>query len=191
MGTGHGWASVHSVAWNCSAPGRAFVVQKPPTAQNYAIGCWVDTVAATTPIAPFTHPLGHVEGTRRSGLEPRSLFYAQLAMRHLGTTGVEAITEESVPGSWALLDVYPNPMNPETRIEVQLQRSGPASLTVYDLLGREIAEIFRGELSEGRHAFRWSPERATSGIYILRLHVQPVGSPSVATIVFRKILLLR
>ncbi len=191
MGTGHGWASVHSVAWNCSAPGRAFVVQKPPTAQNYAIGCWVDTVAAATPIAPFTHPMGHVEGTRRPGLEPRSLFFAQLAMRHLGTTGVETRTEEAVPGSWALLDIFPNPMNPETRIEVRLQRSGPASLKVYDLLGREIAEIFRGELTEGTYVFRWSPERAASGTYIVRLHVRPFGSPTAGTAVVRKVLLLR
>lgn len=35
MGTGHGWAGANYVAWNCEGP---LVCQKPPTAQNWAIG---------------------------------------------------------------------------------------------------------------------------------------------------------
>ncbi|MDP6039681.1 MAG: hypothetical protein QGG64_14115 [Candidatus Latescibacteria bacterium] len=36
-GTGHGWAGAQKVLWNCEA--ESFIVQKPPTSQNYAIGC--------------------------------------------------------------------------------------------------------------------------------------------------------
>ena len=35
MGSGHGWAGANYVAWNCEGP---LVCQKPPTAQNWAIG---------------------------------------------------------------------------------------------------------------------------------------------------------
>ncbi|MDH3246498.1 MAG: hypothetical protein OEM26_17900, partial [Saprospiraceae bacterium] len=39
-GTSHGWASVHSVAWNVAVPSsKRIVLQKPPGRQNYAIGC--------------------------------------------------------------------------------------------------------------------------------------------------------
>lgn len=34
-GTGHGWSGANYVAWNCEGP---LVCQKPPTAQNWAIG---------------------------------------------------------------------------------------------------------------------------------------------------------
>lgn len=36
-GTGHGWAGANQLAWNCSAD--SMNIQRPPTAQNWAIGC--------------------------------------------------------------------------------------------------------------------------------------------------------
>src|ERR1017187_1048635 len=37
MGSGHGWTTGWSVAWNCTA--KTFVIQQPPGALNWAIGC--------------------------------------------------------------------------------------------------------------------------------------------------------
>jgi len=37
-GSGHGWSTVNSVAWNCDLNGGDFWMQKPPTAQNWSIG---------------------------------------------------------------------------------------------------------------------------------------------------------
>lgn len=38
-GTGHGWAAAHSVAWNYDlGQNGSAVIQKPPRAQNYAVG---------------------------------------------------------------------------------------------------------------------------------------------------------
>ncbi|MBM7787208.1 pectate lyase family protein [Tenggerimyces flavus] len=79
-GTGHGWATVHSVAWNCDLAGRTLVVQRPPTGQNYAIGCR----GIVTGDGPFDHPTGHIEGANRPGLTPGSLYEAQLAARLRG-----------------------------------------------------------------------------------------------------------
>ena len=191
FGTGHGWASVHSVAWNCSAPGRAFVVQKPPTAQNYAIGCWVDTVASSRPLAPFTHPRGYVEGTRQAGLEPRSLFYAQLADRLGASTGVHDLAGAEFPEQWVMMDVYPNPMNPETKIQYTLHHPGIVTLTVFDLLGRVVAELVDGERPVGTHVVRWSPDRSASGMYLLRLHARSGDQPTRGAVAVRKIVLAR
>lgn len=80
MGTGHGWASVNSVAWNYQSGGHAVIIQKPPTAQNYAIGCF-GTVTGMHPPAPFDQPEGYIEGTNQANLSPRSLYLAQLADR--------------------------------------------------------------------------------------------------------------
>jgi len=75
-GTGHGWSAAHSVAWNCDLAGGRGVVQKPPTAQNYAIGC----AGQINGNGPFAHPTGYIEGTGQS-IEPLSLYEAQLADR--------------------------------------------------------------------------------------------------------------
>lgn len=77
-GTGHGWSAAHSVAWNCNASsGGRIWIQRPPTAQNYGIGC----TGNVTGTGPFAGPAGHIEGTNQPGLEPHSLYLAQLAQR--------------------------------------------------------------------------------------------------------------
>jgi hypothetical protein len=76
-GTGHGWATAHGVGWNCDVAGTRLVVQKPPTAQNYAIGC----SGTITGDGPFDQPAGYIEGANTPGLFPASLYDAQLAER--------------------------------------------------------------------------------------------------------------
>ncbi|MDR1282727.1 MAG: peptidoglycan-binding protein, partial [Opitutaceae bacterium] len=76
-GAGHGWAAAHSVAWRCDTDGRRLIIQKPPTAQNYAIGCTGNVESK----GYFPQPAGHMEGSNRPGLEPRSLYRAQLTAR--------------------------------------------------------------------------------------------------------------
>lgn len=80
-GSGHGWSAAHSVLWNCdvSRPGRdaSILVEEPPTAQNYAIGC-----KGVVETGPFDQSLGYVEGTNQSAeLVPNSLYEAQLLCR--------------------------------------------------------------------------------------------------------------
>ncbi|MFC1763744.1 peptidoglycan-binding protein [Planctomycetota bacterium] len=78
-GTSHGWGTVNSVVWNTdTSAGGEIVVQKPPTAQNYAIGC----SGAVSGDSPFPGPAGFIEGTNEGEtLRPQSLYQAQLADR--------------------------------------------------------------------------------------------------------------
>ena len=82
FGTGHGWAAAHSVMWNCDAdrPGAdaAIVIEQPPTAQNYAIGCNGNFSID----GPFNQPIGYIEGANNADqLIPISLYEAQLLHR--------------------------------------------------------------------------------------------------------------
>ncbi|WP_342750844.1 peptidoglycan-binding protein [Termitidicoccus mucosus] len=76
-GTAHGWGLAHSVAWRCAAGGARICVQRPPHAQNYAIGCSGDVSGE----GPFKAPAGHIEGVNKTGLDPASLYLAQLNER--------------------------------------------------------------------------------------------------------------
>ncbi len=82
-GTGHGWASAHSVAWAHDLADGIGIIQRPPTAQNYAIG-GSGTFTGATPPAPFKQPEGYIEGTGKPGLHPESLYERQLAERLCG-----------------------------------------------------------------------------------------------------------
>lgn len=82
-GTSHGWAMVTGVAWNCDLtagnPDKGhLIIQRPPTGQNYAIGC---NAAKVDGNGPFDGEPGYIEGTNRTGLYPESLYEAQLAHR--------------------------------------------------------------------------------------------------------------
>jgi hypothetical protein len=79
-GTSHGWSAAHSVAWNCDVADSKLILQKPPTAQNYAIGC----KGTITGDGPFQQPVGYIEGANQAGLLPASLYEAQFADRVRG-----------------------------------------------------------------------------------------------------------
>ena len=86
MGTGHGWAAVQSVLWNCDVDASYGTIglQQPPTSQNYAIGCKAKKITGK-PVSASDFTLGYVEGQNRSGLTPQSLYKAQLSARQKGT----------------------------------------------------------------------------------------------------------
>lgn len=76
MGSGHGWAGVTQVLWNCKA--RIVAVQNPWTSgNNYCIGLQGEK----TPGHFKDRPDGIWEGHNKSGLIPVSLYLAQLKAR--------------------------------------------------------------------------------------------------------------
>lgn len=76
FGSSHGWGAVHSVAWNVDAAGQQVIIQKPPSAQNYAIGVKGDVTGEGI----YQHPVGHIEETNINP-SPQSLYEAQLNER--------------------------------------------------------------------------------------------------------------
>jgi hypothetical protein len=88
------------------------------------------------------------------------------------------------PGSLRLGAPYPNPFNPLLRIPWELDAPAAAELTVHDLLGREVATLFRGRMGPGRHEALFDGSRLASGVYLIRLR-------SGAQLETRKALLLK
>ena len=83
-------------------------------------------------------------------------------------TGVEEnIT--SLPTVYSLEQNFPNPFNPSTTIRYSLPSSANVKLSVYDLLGREIATLVNEEQSAGWKEVQWNAGRVSSGIYFYKL----------------------
>jgi hypothetical protein len=89
-----GWAGANTVFWNCVGP---FLVQKPPTAQNFAFGhVGVGAVVFNIPFQDPAKDVGHLESIDRH-VTPRSLYLTQLRDR-LGEIAVRNI---AAPGQTA------------------------------------------------------------------------------------------
>lgn len=70
---------------------------------------------------------------------------------------------------YALRGNYPNPFNPETKIVFDLAAAGHVKLSVYDLLGREVANVVNRQMEQGRHTVDFRAEGLPSGVYLYRL----------------------
>ncbi len=82
-----GWAGANTVFWNCEGD---FLVQKPPTAQNYSFGhIGVNTVIFNTEYQDLKKENGYIESLDRH-VSPRSLYLTQLRDR-LGDAAVRRI----------------------------------------------------------------------------------------------------
>ena len=70
---------------------------------------------------------------------------------------------------YALSQNYPNPFNPVTRIEYKIPKAGNVELKVYDILGREVAQLVNGYKNAGTYTVNFDAHRFASGVYIYRL----------------------
>lgn len=79
MGSGHGWSMGWGVVWNCVA--KEYVIQNPPGALNWMIGCIGENTLKPRPFAnaPML-PAGTIDSTGRP-VSPQSLYLAQLGER--------------------------------------------------------------------------------------------------------------
>jgi PKD repeat protein len=79
------------------------------------------------------------------------------------------INEPELPTSIALKQNYPNPFNPTTVIEYQLPQSAQVRLQVYDMSGRQVAELVNEQISAGTHTINFDASNLSSGVYMYRL----------------------
>jgi sugar lactone lactonase YvrE len=86
----------------------------------------------------------------------------------LAATGV-GDDEPGVSHGFELMQNYPNPFNPSTRIRYETNGSGFVSLKLYDLLGREIANLVSEQQGAGKHEAIFDATGLTSGVYFYRL----------------------
>jgi hypothetical protein len=75
----------------------------------------------------------------------------------------------AAPERFELLQNYPNPFNPTTTISYQLPAKSRVTLTIFNLLGQEVATVFEGEKEPGYHQETWSAAAASSGVYVAQV----------------------
>jgi photosystem II stability/assembly factor-like uncharacterized protein len=85
-----------------------------------------------------------------------------------GTT--ESMLEK--PREFALAQNYPNPFNPSTTIRYELPKTSHVSLSIFDMLGREVVMLLNEEKSPGAYTVQWDASALCSGVYFYRLKAE-------------------
>jgi hypothetical protein len=98
--------------------------------------------------------------------------YTQVIMRtaiqSVPATGV-SVPDPATPYAYELRQNYPNPFNPATEILYSVTGTEAVKITVYDVLGREVAVLVDEKKPAGRYTARFDGTGFASGVYFYRI----------------------
>lgn len=107
------------------------------------------------------------------------VFTVEISDGLLRTTKSERITASSVitaveefrgvPTEFNLMQNYPNPFNPTTTIRFALPTESYVKLSVFNILGQEVAELVSERMTAGFHKVDFDASKLNSGMYIYRI----------------------
>ncbi len=102
----------------------------------------------------------------------------QVLKSSVGAPATAVMTSAAArPAQYQLGDSYPNPFNPAVVIPLDLATDATQmSLTVYDVLGRRVRQLWQGPLGAGSHRFSWDGrdevgKAVAAGVYLYRVEV--------------------
>ncbi len=93
---------------------------------------------------------------------------------------VIVITVSGVPkngnaSEFKLNQNYPNPFNPKTVISFSLPKESMVSLTIYDIVGDRVDNLYEGKMGAGNHEISWGAKNFSSGIYFYTLKTDDIS----------------
>lgn len=144
--TSYGWSLTYDFS-------SADIDSDPVYEENYAIG---DVVPGTYTITSGDDY--EVEVTVEAG---------EVVHADGGSTPVEEDLDQVKEIS--LNQNYPNPFNPSTVISFSIPENSHVNLAVYDITGKQVAELANSRMSAGNHEVDFNASNLSSGIYIYRL----------------------
>ncbi|MBI4535852.1 MAG: T9SS type A sorting domain-containing protein [Ignavibacteriae bacterium] len=77
--------------------------------------------------------------------------------------------QKALQGSWSLVQNFPNPFNPVTRIRYGLAEPSFVSLRVFDVVGIEVTSLVNEKQGAGTHEVLFNASHLASGVYLYRI----------------------
>ncbi len=140
-----------------------YVAVNPDTSNYHGrpIGVVHQTDTYNTAVLEF--PLYYVE-------EPISYEILHQILTDFGEaqTGI-GDNEQPLPQTTSLLQNYPNPFNNTTTLKYSLAESGKITITIYNILGQEVAQPISEYQQAGFGTLAWNASELPSGIYFARM----------------------
>ncbi|MFC2119662.1 T9SS type A sorting domain-containing protein [Bacteroidota bacterium] len=154
---------------------QGFEVQRSTDNEFTTIG-FVDGSGTTTE----NHTYSYVDAS----LEAGTYTYRLKQIDYDGTSEYSESVEVEViaPDVFALEQNYPNPFNPSTMIKFSLAADSKVSLTVFDVLGQEVANLLSGDLAAGSHEVNFNASNVNSGVYFYRIDATAVDGTNFTSV---------
>lgn len=142
---------------------------------NRWVAGWYTYSNGTTVLIPgtdsvFTPPYPYT-------LESPEVAKARVEMYAGNTLTLTSVEESSsvlysTPSEYVLFQNYPNPFNPTTNIQYKVPELSYVTLTVHDVLGREIRKLIDGIHDAGLYSVMFDGTHYPSGTYLFRITVR-------------------
>ena len=89
-------------------------------------------------------------------------------------SGALSVDDISMPMEFALHQNYPNPFNPTTSIRYDLPNAGKVTMTIYDMMGREVRTLVNNNVDAGFQSVTWDATNnfgspVGAGVYIYQI----------------------
>ena len=81
----------------------------------------------------------------------------------------ELNSDDLIPSSTELSNIYPNPFNPQTNINYSIKDLSDVNISVYNVNGRKMEELLNAQQLPGQYHLTWTAADIPSGIYIVRM----------------------
>jgi len=103
--------------------------------------------------------------------DPNSFLWTEgwTAISVYGLTDVNESYVNNIPASFELSQNYPNPFNPSTKIVYTVAEAANINLTVYNILGQQVAQLENGFKNVGTYEVTFDAENLPSGLYLYTL----------------------
>lgn len=84
-------------------------------------------------------------------------------------TSINFIKDSTFPKEFYLAQNYPNPFNAITTMKFGIPKISEVKITIYNLKGQLVEELFRGKKMPGYHSINWNAKDHASGLYFIKL----------------------
>jgi hypothetical protein len=100
------------------------------------------------------------------------------------------ISPSLLPDELGISKIFPNPFNPITQIQYDISGYALVKVRVFDIQGREVAQLMNEYQSPGQYQISWNADSYASGMYIVEMVIRS-GDDSAIFRDMRKILYLK
>ncbi|MBS1261532.1 MAG: hypothetical protein MAG453_00857 [Calditrichaeota bacterium] len=83
----------------------------------------------------------------------------------------EASATVELPDEFEMATAYPNPFNPTTTVAISLPETAELNVTVFNVMGQQVAELASGKYNAGVHNLSFDASSLSSGLYFIQAEV--------------------